>query len=268
MKQLRIIGFSALATLWLTGTALAQNAEPYAPRDSVRAITHPLSHSSYLINLASPDDALWEKSTKGMVIELLRAEQLAIPYVVVHPGSHITSSEEEGIARVALALDMIHKLAPRAKSQVLLEITAGQGTNLGWKFSHLAAILAQTGRPDRVGICFDTCHAFAAGHDLSTDGGYDAVMADVDRSVGLGRLRAVHLNDSVLGLGSRRDRHANLGEGVLGRTAFRRLVNDERLAEVPMVLETPGGTEGYRRDLRILRRYRTRPKTAAAPHAR
>jgi apurinic endonuclease APN1 len=108
----------------------------------------------------------------------------------------------------------------------------------------------------RLGICLDTCHAFAAGHDLSTDGGYDAAMEGIDRTVGLARLRAVHLNDSMLGLGSRRDRHANLGEGVLGRTVFRRLVNDPRLAEVPMVLETPGGLEGYRRDLRILRRLR------------
>jgi len=202
-------------------------------------ITHPLSHSSYLINLASPDDALWEKSTEGMVVELRRAEQLGIPYVVVHPGSHTTSSEEEGIARVAQGLDIIHKLVPRAESQILLEITAGQGTNLGWKFSHLAAILTQTGKPDRVGVCFDTCHAFAAGYDLRDRQVYLAMWREFDALLGLDRLKAIHLNDSKRELGSRIDRHEHIGRGCIGLDGFRHLLNDKRFRNVPMYLETP-----------------------------
>jgi deoxyribonuclease-4 len=202
-------------------------------------ITHPLSHTSYLINLASPDDTLWKKSTEAMVVELRRAEQLGIPYVVVHPGSHTTSTEEEGIARVALALDMVHKLLPRAKTQVLLEITAGQGTNLGWKFSQLAAILSQTGKPDRVGICFDTCHAFAAGYDLRDRQAYLAMWREFDALLGLDRLKAIHLNDSKRELGSRIDRHEHIGHGCIGLEGFRHLLTDKRFRDVPMYLETP-----------------------------
>jgi deoxyribonuclease-4 len=202
-------------------------------------ITHPLSHTSYLINLASPDDALWEKSTEAMVVELRRAEQLGIPYVVVHPGSHTISTEEAGIARVALALDIVHRLLPRAKAQILLEITAGQGTNLGWKFSQLAAILAQTGKPDRVGICFDTCHAFAAGYDLRDRRAYLAMWREFDSLLGLDRLKAIHLNDSKRELGSRIDRHEHIGRGCIGLEGFRHLLNDKRFRDVPMYLETP-----------------------------
>jgi deoxyribonuclease-4 len=202
-------------------------------------ISHPLSHTSYLINLASPDDVLWNKSAEAMVVELRRAEQLGIPYVVVHPGSHTTSTEEEGIARVALALDMVHKLLPRSKTQVLLEVTAGQGTNLGWKFSQLAAILAQTGKADRVGICLDTCHAFAAGHDLRDRGAYLAMWREFDELLGLDRLKAIHLNDSKRELGSRIDRHEHIGRGCIGIEGFRNLLTDKRFRNVPMYLETP-----------------------------
>jgi len=224
---------------WRAKEIAADEAEQFQSALAKFKISHPLSHSSYLINLASPDDALWEKSTEAMVVELRRAEQLGIPYVVVHPGSHTTSSEEEGITKVALALDMVHKLLPRAKSQVLLEITAGQGTNLGWKFSHLAAILAQTGQPDRVGICFDTCHAFAAGYDLRDQTAYLSMWREFDSLLGLGRLKAIHLNDSKRELGSRIDRHEHIGRGCIGLEGFRHLLNDQRFREVPMYLETP-----------------------------
>jgi deoxyribonuclease IV len=224
---------------WRAKEITADDAAQFQRALAELAIVHPLSHSSYLINLASPDDVLWQKSTDGMVTELCRAEKLGIPYVVVHPGSHTTSSEEEGIAKVALALDMIHKLLPRAKSQVLLEITAGQGTNLGWKFSHLAAILAQTARPDRVGICFDTCHAFAAGYDLADRKAYQAMWREFDELLGLDRLKAIHLNDSKRELGSRIDRHEHIGRGRIGLEGFRHLLTDNRFRDVPMYLETP-----------------------------
>jgi deoxyribonuclease-4 len=203
------------------------------------AISHPISHASYLINLASPAEELWQKSVEGMVVELERAAQLGIPYVVVHPGSHTTATEEEGIANVARGIDLVHKLRPRVASQVLLEITAGQGTNLGWKFSQLAAILAQVQEANRVGICFDTCHAFAAGYDLSDPTVYQAMWREFDELLGLDRLKAIHMNDSKRKLGSRIDRHEHIGQGKIGLAGFRHLLNDRRLSSVPMYLETP-----------------------------
>jgi deoxyribonuclease-4 len=207
-------------------------------------ISHPISHASYLINLASPAEELWQKSVEGMIVELERAAQLGILYVVVHPGSHTTATEEEGIANVARGIDLIHKLRPQIASQILLEITAGQGTNLGWKFSQLAAILAQVKHADRVGICFDTCHAFAAGYDLSDPTAYAAMWREFDELLGLARLRAIHLNDSKRELGSRIDRHEHIGQGKIGLAGFRHLLNDQRLSSVPMYLETPKEDEG------------------------
>lgn len=204
-------------------------------------ISHPLSHASYLINLASPEQVLWTKSLNAMVVELQRAEQLGIPFVVVHPGSYTTSNEEEGIAQIALALNEIHRQTSGLRAQCLLENTAGQGTNLGWRFEQLAAILEQVLEQDRVGICLDTCHAFAAGYPLATRAEFAATFCELDRLVGIERIRAIHLNDSKREFGSRVDRHENLGEGHLGLEPFRHLVNDSRLREVPMYLETPKG---------------------------
>ena len=204
-------------------------------------IAHPLSHASYLINLASPDKALWTKSVDGMVVELQRAGKLNIPFVVVHPGSYTTSCEEEGIEQIALALNTIHQQTSRIRADCLLENTAGQGTNLGWRFEQLAAILDGVVQQDRVGICFDTCHAFAAGYPLTTRDEFTATFSELDRLIGIGKLQAIHLNDSKREFGARVDRHENLGEGCLGLEPFRHLVNDSRLCDVPMYLETPKG---------------------------
>jgi deoxyribonuclease-4 len=164
---------------------------------------------------------------------------LGIPYVVVHPGSHTTASEEEGLASVARALNLVHKLRPRIKAQVLLENTAGQGSNLGWKFAHLASILGQVKKPERVGICIDTCHCFAAGYDLRDAKLAKAMWSEVEALLGLDRLKAIHLNDSKRELGSRVDRHEHIGRGQIGGEGFRHLLNDRRFREVPMYLETP-----------------------------
>ncbi len=219
----------------------------------VRAV---VAHGTYLVNLASKERSTAKRSRSCFLGEARRAAETGVDGLIFHPGAHLGAGEEEGFRRVASALKETLAATKGSKVRLLLENAAGQGSTLGVRFEDLARMIALAGDDPRLGICLDTCHAFAAGHDLSTDRGYDAVMADIDGAVGLERLRAVHLNDSKLGLGSRRDRHANLGEGVLGKTAFRRLVNDPRLAEIPMVLETPGGIEGFRRDLRILRRLR------------
>jgi deoxyribonuclease-4 len=229
-------------------------------RSALAAAGNPrvVAHATYLVNLASEDPKTKKASLACFLAEARRAEETGIESLVFHPGAHLGAGEEEGFRRVAASLKETLEATRGAKVMLLLENMAGQGSTLGTRFEDLARMMELAGDDPRLGICLDTCHAFAAGHDMTTDAGYDAVMADVDRTVGLRRLRAVHLNDSKLGLNCRRDRHENLGKGEMGKTAFRRLVNDERLAEVPMVLETPGGTEGYRSDLRILRSLRKR----------
>ncbi|MGL4514702.1 MAG: deoxyribonuclease IV [Lacipirellulaceae bacterium] len=220
-------------------------------------ISQPIAHDSYLINLGSPDDALWEKSVAALVVELERAALLGIPYVVAHPGAFTTSSEEAGLARIAAGLDEVHRRLPKATAQVLLENTAGQGSNLGWRFEHLGAIVAQVAEPERLGVCIDTCHAFAAGYAMETRAEYEATVDALDRAVGVGRVKALHLNDSVKPLGSRVDRHAAIGGGQMGLEPFRHLMNDRRFADTPMYLETPKGQqEGEDLDvvnLRVLR---------------
>lgn len=207
-------------------------------------ITHPIAHDSYLINLASPDKALWKKSVDAFVVELLRAERLGIAYVVTHPGAYTTSSVATGIKAVARALDEVHRQTRGIAAKCLLENTAGQGSCLGARFEELAAIIDATKDPERIGgVCLDTCHTFAAGYPLGTEKEYQATMKALDKSVGLKLVRALHLNDSVKPLGSRVDRHAGIGRGQMGKEPFRFLVNDRRFKHVPMYLETPKGTE-------------------------
>lgn len=204
-------------------------------------IGHPLIHDSYLINLASPDDALWEKSVAAFRDELQRAAVLGVPWVVTHPGSFTTSSEQEGLDRVAAALDRLSAEAVDLGAGCLLEATAGQGTNLGWKFEHLAAILAGVKDSSWLGVCIDSCHIFAGGYPLASEAEYAATWAQFDRIVGFDRLKAFHLNDSVKGLGCRVDRHAHIAEGSMGEEPFRRLLQDPRFVSIPMYLETPKG---------------------------
>ncbi len=204
-------------------------------------ISHPISHDSYLINLAAPDDALWRKSIDALVIELERAERLGIAYVVAHPGAYTTTSEEVGLARIVAALDEVHRRTAKIKAQCLLETTAGQGSNLGWRFEHLAAILDGVKRPERLGVCWDTCHVFAAGYPLAPAKAYKATLTEFDRLIGLERIRAFHLNDSKREQGSRVDRHEHIGQGRLGLEPFALLLNDRRFRDVPMYMETPKG---------------------------
>lgn len=203
----------------------------------------PCAHDSYLINLASPNDVLWQKSTDAFVDELERAEALGLIGVVMHPGSFVESSEEAGLQRIVTALDEVHKRTPRFKTQTLLETTAGQGTNLGHRFEHLAWILEHIRHPNRVGVCVDTCHIFAAGYPIIAVKDYAATMDEFDRVIGLDRIRAFHLNDSKKEFGSRVDRHEKIGAGCLGLEPFRHLLNDPHFAATPMYMETPKGDE-------------------------
>jgi deoxyribonuclease IV len=207
-------------------------------------IQQPCAHDSYLINLASPDDALWEKSLDAYVVELERAEALGLIGVVMHPGSFVSSTEEAGLKRIVQALDLAHRRTQGFQTLTLLETTAGQGTNLGHRFEHLAFLLNETADGDRMQVCVDTCHIFAAGYPIGTKSEYEATMSEFDRLIGLSRIRAFHLNDSVKELGSRVDRHARIGAGKIGVEPFRLLLNDPRFANVPMYMETPKGEEG------------------------
>lgn len=207
-----------------------------------------LAHASYLINLATDDALVLQRSVDALVAEVERSSALGIDYVVLHPGAHLGAGEETGLARVCEALEAVHERTPGATARVLLENTAGQGTCVGHRFEHLQAIFegvkgvarsaGEAGEGRAMGVCFDTQHAFASGYDLSTDEGYEKTFAQLDACVGLARLRAFHLNDSKKPLGARVDRHEHLGEGEIGLRAFWRLANDPRFAQTPGVLET------------------------------
>ena len=206
-------------------------------------ITHPIAHDSYLINLASPDEKLWGRSVDAFVEELRRAHILGIPYVVTHPGAYTTGSEDDGLQNVVRAIDEIHAQSADLHTQCLLETTAGQGTSLGWRFEQLARIIDGVKESDRLGVCFDTCHVFAAGYALGTPDEYHHTMDAFDRLVGVDRIRAFHLNDSLRACGSRIDRHEQIGRGQLGVEPFRLLLADPRFHDVPMYLETPKSQE-------------------------
>jgi deoxyribonuclease-4 len=213
-----------------------------------------MAHDSYLINLASPDPALHRKSRQSFLDEARRCAALGIPFLVFHPGAHMGRGETSGLDRIARALDWTDRRLGGAPVTLLLENTAGQGTNLGWRFEHLAHILERVRRPERVGVCIDTCHLLAAGYDFRTEPGYRSVFGELDRRVGIERVRAFHLNDSKGDLGCRVDRHENIGKGHVGSRAFRLLLQDPRFAGVPKVLETPKAGGMDRRNLALLRR--------------
>jgi deoxyribonuclease IV len=202
-----------------------------------------VAHDSYLINLASPKADLWEKSIEAFGVELQRCQQLGIRYLVTHPGSHTGSGEEAGLQRVSDALNRLHEDMPDLDVLTLLETTAGQGTNLGASFEHLATICERVEDKTRVGYCLDTCHIFAAGYDFRTAETYKETMSQFDELLGIENLHAIHLNDSKHDLGSRRDRHEHIGEGFIGPDGFRQFVNDERLSDVPGLLETKKGDD-------------------------
>jgi deoxyribonuclease-4 len=214
-----------------------------------------ISHASYLINLASPKEDLIEKSMGGFTEELERAHTLGLQGVVLHPGAHTGSGVDVGIARIAESLNRLHDQLPHITSRTLLETTAGQGTALGRSFEEIAAIMDQVEARDRIGVCLDTCHIFAAGYDIRTAEGCVQVMDDFDRVIGLENLRALHLNDSKMPFASNKDRHEQIGEGEIGIEAFRALLNDTRLSGLPGVLETEKDPDGDydRKNLELLR---------------
>jgi len=202
-----------------------------------------VAHDSYLVNLGAPDDALRKKSIAGFIDELERCEALGVPWLVAHPGSHVGSGEDAGIATIAKSIDEAHKACPGFNVKVALEITAGQGSNLGCSFPQMARIFNAVRENDRLRLCFDTEHAFASGYDISNAEGYERTFAELDEHIGIKRIVAFHLNDSMKPFNSRVDRHEHIGKGHIGTGAFERLLHDERFFGIPMCLETEPGPE-------------------------
>lgn len=201
----------------------------------------PCAHDSYLINLASTNEELWQKSVEALVVELERAEALGLAGVVMHPGSPVDGTPEEGISNIIRGIDVVHHATSGVQTELWLEVTAGQGKHLGHRFEHLADIIAGVKAPERLGVCVDTCHIFAAGYPLITLDEYQSTMDNFGEVIGFDKLRAFHLNDSKKPLASRVDRHEHIGEGCLGLEPFRHIVNDPRFADLPMYLETEKG---------------------------
>lgn len=231
--------FTKNASQW-NGKILTEEAvETFRNAVEESNLTCVTAHDSYLINLASPDEGLYRRSIEAFVDEMERAERLGLDYLVTHPGAHLGTGEEAGIVRIAAAFDEILDRCADFNVMPLLETTAGQGTTIGHRFEHLGEILDRIGHPDRVGICFDTCHVFAAGYALGTAQEYRQTWKEFDQKVGINRVKAFHINDSRKPFGSRVDRHAHIGEGEMSIEPFQRLIPDRRFRTVPMILETP-----------------------------
>ena len=233
--------FTKNASQWCAKPLLANAIEAFRQSRRDTGVRPVAAHGSYLINLASPDEGLYQRSVEALWEEMGRAESLGLPYLVIHPGSHRGSGVVEGLSRIARAINLLHQWGAGMQGQILLETTAGQGATLGYRFEHFAWIMGMIEEDERVGVCLDTCHCFAAGYAIETPEGYENTMKEFDRIIGLDRLKLIHLNDSKAAVGTRVDRHEHIGQGHLGLEPFRLILQDPRLAHIPFILETPKG---------------------------
>ncbi len=245
--------FSKNQMQWKTKPLADADAARFGEESKKHDIIESVIHDSYLINLASPDDALLTKSREAFVDEMRRAKLLGVRYLIFHPGAHVGSGVQAGIRTIADSMNWARNEFGSLDVTPLLEITAGQGSVLGHSFEQLAKMIDLLEDQKGAGVCFDTCHAYAAGYDVRTPKGYERTFDMFDDVIGLDRLKAMHINDSKGKLGSRLDRHEQIGKGYIGVDGFRNLMNDERFRDVPMVLETPGGEKEYARELELLR---------------
>jgi deoxyribonuclease-4 len=252
--------FTKNSNQWKSRVLLPEEVREFRETRARTGIHPVISHGSYLVNLASNDPLLYRKSIEAMRGELRRCHLLGISAVVVHPGFHGGRGEREGLRRVSAAINEILASTSDLDVRIILESTAGQGTGLGGRFEHFAAIFDRIREVRRVGLCIDTCHVFAAGYDLRSSRAYDRMVAAVETTVGLGKLELFHLNDSLGELGSRIDRHAHIGEGCIGLSAFRCIMRDERFIGLPKIIETPkedtfhGRNRADRKNLALLQR--------------
>lgn len=241
---------------WATRPLGAADARAFAAARRRTGIRHVFAHASYLINLAAPGDSQWRQAVDAFVDELERAEALGLACVVIHPGSHMGAGREAGVARIVAAVDEATRRTPGFRVKIALENTAGAGNLIGNRLPELGQLIHRAARPERLGVCIDTCHLFAAGYDIRTSGGFTAAFQECAESVGLARILAFHLNDARAPLASGLDRHEHIGQGFLGLATFRRLLNDPRFESIPKVLETAKEPEPLAdmRNLATLRR--------------
>lgn len=218
-----------------------------------RRPNHVMTHDSYLINLGSPEEDKLAKSRSAFLDEIQRCDQLGIPYLIFHPGSHTGAGEKYALDMISNSLNWSHRETKGSEVITLLEIAAGQGSNVGYNFEQLMEMIENVKEQSRVGICMDTAHMFAAGYDIRTKAAYEATWKEFEKVIGLKWLKAFHINDSKTEFGSKVDRHENLGQGMIGLDAFEILFNDERFDGIPMVLETPGGDKWYKKNLDLMR---------------
>jgi deoxyribonuclease IV len=235
--------FNKSSNQWRAKSLADDEIERFFALIDTTGVTVAVSHTSYLINIASPDKALNRKSFEALKVEMQRCDILQIPNLVLHPGSHVGSGEEAGMRAIADNINRLFDELAGTSVTLLLETTAGQGTNLGSTFEQLAWMIDQTENKERIGVCLDTCHIFAAGYPIVKKDEYKKTMKHFDEVIGLDRLHIIHANDSKKEFGSKRDRHEHIGEGFIGLDGFRNFVNDPRLADVPMIIETPKGDD-------------------------
>lgn len=240
--------FTSSPRMWKSAPITDSKVKDFQDSLAETGITSIVSHDSYLINLADADPERREKSKQGLLAEMNRCSLYGIPYTVSHMGAHINQGEEVGLKRIAEVAGEILNESPQNVT-LLMETTAGQGTCLNCKFEHLAKILELTKSPERLKICLDTCHIFAAGYDIRTQETYEETFELFDHLIGIEQIKVIHCNDSKKPLGSRVDRHENLGEGLIGATAFQLLVNDPRFERVPIIVETPTENDGHAKNV-------------------
>lgn len=231
--------FTKNSNQWKARPLADDDITGFRENKKITGIRPVVAHNAYLINLASPNEDLHKKSLDAMLLEMERAETLDIPFIIMHPGAHVGSGEGVGLKRIASSLNLLFDKTKGSNVSLLLETTAGQGTVLGHRFEHIADIIGKVGHGKRIGVCLDTCHTYVAGYNIKNR--YDEVFEEFDKIIGLKRLKALHLNDTLKGLGSRVDRHWHIGKGELGLDTFRRIMRDERLKDLPMFIETPKG---------------------------
>jgi deoxyribonuclease-4 len=248
--------FTKNANQWKGRPFEKEEIERFAALRKVSNIFRILAHNAYLINLASANNSLRVKSINALIDEMGRCMALSIPCIIIHPGAHLGAGEDEGIKNIINSLNIIMDKTNGWQVDIALETTAGQGTNIGYRFEHLARIIDGIKDKERIKVCLDTCHIFAAGYDISTAEGYDDVIKEFDRLVGIDRLICLHLNDCKREFGSRIDRHEHIGKGALGALPFRLIMNDRRLGNIPKIIETPKDKDmkNDRRNLGILRK--------------
>ena len=245
--------FSKNQMQWKARPLDLDDAESFRSKSVEFKIAETVIHDSYLINLGSPDKVLLKQSREAFLEEMVRAKHLGVRYLIFHPGAHMGAGEQAGLKKIAESMNWARKEFGSGDVELLLEITAGQGTVLGYSFEQLAKIIGYLEDQKSVGVCFDTCHAYAAGYDIKTKKGYEATFDLFDEVLGLSYLKAMHLNDSRGKQGSRLDRHEQIDKGFIGIDGFRNIMNDERFERIPMVLETPAGDKKYKQELKALR---------------